>query len=144
LNSLKYLDIFALVVPLGQAIGRWGNFFNSELYGKVSNVPWAIYIQKTGFHHHPIFAYEFILNLILFFILMRVFKRHYKEGRIFLLYVFGYGIIRFFMEFLRIDTTLHIFGIRFPQIMALIFILFASYFLFIDKKYKKLYNLLLK
>lgn len=144
LNLLKYLDIFALVMPLGQAIGRWGNFFNEELYGKISSVPWAIYIQKTGFHHHPIFIYEFILNLLFFFILLKIFKKHYEEGKIFLLYILGYGIIRFFMEFLRIDNTLEVFGIRFPQIIALVFVVFSGYFLFIDKNYKKLYNLIIK
>lgn len=141
LNILKYLDVFALVMPLGQAIGRWGNFFNEELYGKISSVPWAIYIQKTGFHHHPIFIYEFILNLILFFVLLKIFKvSKGSSGVVFFSYIMGYGIIRFSMEFLRIDLALKIFGIRFPQIIALIFILFSGYFLFIDKKYKKLYN----
>ena len=144
LNLLKYLDIFALVLPLGQAIGRWGNFFNEELYGKISNLPWAIYIQKTGFHHHPIFIYEFILNLLFFFILLKIFRRYYKEGKIFLLYILGYGIIRFFMEFLRTDNTLEIFGMRFPQIIAIVFIIFSLYFLLIDKKYKKLYNYSIK
>ncbi len=138
LEFLKYLDVFALVMPLGQAIGRWGNFFNSELYGKISNLPWAIYVQKTGFHHHPIFAYEFILNLALFFILLKTFKRSQKSGVVFFSYIMGYGIIRFFMEFLRIDITTEILGIRFSQILAMIFIIGAGYFLFFNKKYKNL------
>lgn len=140
LKFLKYMDVFALVLPLGQAIGRWGNFFNSELYGKISSLPWAIYINRTGFHHHPIFIYEFILNLILFFILLKIYKTSHKSGAVFLYYLMGYGMIRFFMEFLRIDITFMIFGIRFPQIIASIFVIFSVYFLYIDKKYKKLYN----
>lgn len=134
INTLKYLDLFALVMPLAQSIGRWGNFFNGELYGKASNLPWAIYIKETGMYHHPVFFYESVLDLILFFILLKLFKKKSFDSQIILAYLMGYGIIRFFMEFIRIDSSSIILGINFPQIISLIFILFSSYFLFCRRR----------
>jgi len=60
---LKYTDLLVIGLALGQSIGRWGNFFNQELYGRVSSLPWAIYIERTANYHHPLFLYEAILNL---------------------------------------------------------------------------------
>ena len=96
------LDMVTIGVPLGQAIGRWGNFFNKELYGKVTSLPWGWYIEETGKKHHPLFLYESILNLALFLILWQTSKKKKtKSGEITAMYLMGYGVIRFCLEWLR-------------------------------------------
>ncbi len=125
-NNLKffqYTDLLVLGLILGQAIGRWGNFFNQELYGRISSLPWAIYIERTGLFHQPVFLYESILNIILFFILYRVFKKQQKFGLTTLLYIGGYSLIRFLMEFIRIDPCPIVLGIRLPQLVSFVVII---------------------
>ncbi|MDD3284687.1 MAG: prolipoprotein diacylglyceryl transferase [Patescibacteria group bacterium] len=136
LYFLEYADLLVVALPLGQAIGRWGNFFNSELYGRVSNFPWAIYIKSTGNFHQPLFFYESILDLILFFILLHIYKKSLHYGYVFYFYIFGYGIIRFFMEFLRIDNTPTIYNIRLPQIISAVFVIISGFLLYLTKKNK--------
>jgi len=119
------LDLF-VVLPLGQAIGRWGNYFNQELFGGPTSLPWGIpidpanrplqYLDRQYFH--PTFLYESLLNLILFGVLLFAFKKKAKTGVIFCLYLIGYGFIRIFTEFIRIDETTLLFGIRLPQVFS--------------------------
>ena len=94
---LESADIMATVLPLGQAIGRWGNFFNSELPGKETALPWAIQGR------HPIFLYESLLDLLLFFFLISAAKKESAPGVLLSIYLFGYGVIRFVLEFLRVE-----------------------------------------
>lgn len=107
----KIFDFAAPVLPLGQAIGRWGNFFNQEVYGKVvldpnlQFFPYAVYIEESGDWHLALFFYEMVLNLIVF-ALLYTFMMKYKGKRnwyAFGLYLIFYGIIRAIMEPLR-DT----------------------------------------
>ena len=115
LGTLRWLDITAPGLLLAQAIGRWGNFFNQELYGYPTDLPWAIYIDpnhrlpnyETFSHFHPLFLYEFLWNLLGFSILMilgRRFRNRLMDGDIFLLYVIYYSVGRFFLEGLKIDV----------------------------------------
>jgi len=115
LNTLRWLDIVAPGLILAQAIGRWGNFFNQELYGYPTDLPWAIYIDPAhrlpGYenytHFHPLFLYESLWNLLGFAILMlvgRKFRNWLRNGDIFLLYVIHYSIGRFFLEGLKLDV----------------------------------------
>ena len=146
---LKYTDLLVIGLILGQSIGRWGNFFNQELYGRVSDLPWAIYIERTASFHHPVFLYEIILNIILFFVLLKLFKKGYFNGLITFLYLGGYSLIRFFMEFMRIDPTPLVLGVRLPQLVSFMVIIFSILLIFIqnslvknkqmsiDKGYKK-------
>ncbi|MBD3365801.1 prolipoprotein diacylglyceryl transferase [candidate division WWE3 bacterium] len=136
---LKWLDIFALGVPLIQAIGRWGNFFNHELYGKETNLSWGLAFE--GKRYHPLFLYESIANFALFLILLEIERSWspenptkqdnqtattFKSGTIFFTYLTGYGLIRFFLEFLRLRSwTLH--GINVAQTISLLFILTGIY-----------------
>ena len=117
----KLCDITAIGLILAQAIGRWGNFFNSEAFGKPTNLPWKLYIEPQYRpipytevkYFHPTFLYESILDLLLFFILFLFVKKqkNKKEGNIALLYLIFYSIIRIFVETLRIDSVCYIAGI---------------------------------
>lgn len=104
----KLTDIGAALLPLGQAIGRWGNFFNQEVYGKPTSVTWfpySVYIERTGQYHHALFFYEMVLNLILFAVLF-YFITHYKGRRNLYStsgYLIGYGVIRAVLEPLRVE-----------------------------------------
>jgi len=117
-NKLKdfwgWIDIAAVTVPLGHAVGRWGNFVNQELYGKPTDLPWAIsidnppleYIDAEGFH--PLFLYESLWNLMLCAALVYLwinYRDRLRKGTFLLLYVVGYSIVRFLLEFLRIEIA---------------------------------------
>ena len=115
LSFLDWADIAAPSLALGQAIGRWGNFFNQELYGSPTNLPWKIYIDPAhrlaGFQnvdfYHPLFAYESLLNLanmLLLLWLMRRYVGSLRKGDVFNVYLIAYPLIRFSLEFLRLDV----------------------------------------
>jgi phosphatidylglycerol---prolipoprotein diacylglyceryl transferase len=113
---VDWTDICAPSLALGQAIGRWGNFFNQELYGAPTNLPWKIYIDPNhrlpGFesvaYYHPLFGYESLLNLANMFFLLwvsRAYRGRLKRGDIFNLYLITYPLIRFSLDFLRLDAS---------------------------------------
>lgn len=136
LSMLTWLDILAPAVALGQAIGRWGNFFNQELYGAPTTLPWAIYIDPqhrlSGFenqaYYHPTFLYESIWNMgnmLLLLWISRRFKDRLKTGDIFLLYLIVYPLGRFLLEFLRLDSS-QLAGINANQALMLVVMIGAS------------------
>ena len=115
-SFLQWADIIAPGLALAQAIGRWGNFVNQEVYGSPSTLPWAITIDAVhrlpAFReyatYHPLFLYESLLNLLTMAILLvvgRKLKDRLKNGDIFLMYLVMYPTIRFFLEFLRLDPS---------------------------------------
>jgi len=126
-------DILAPGLALAQAIGRLGNYFNQELYGLPTNLPWKIFIDPTyrlsGFEkvhfYHPLFAYEAILNfanMFFLFWLVRRFTGMIREGDLFLAYLGIYSIIRFSLEYLRLDVAL-VNGFNINQVFfAIVFI----------------------
>ena len=116
-----FLDAVSLVLPLSQAIGRWGNFINQELYGPPTTLPWGLRIDRIhrippyndltlypdSVRFHPLFLYESIWNLLGFAILFWISRRFYpqlKTGDLTLLYLIWYPLGRFFLEFLRTDS----------------------------------------
>jgi phosphatidylglycerol:prolipoprotein diacylglycerol transferase len=114
-NFWEWADIIAPGIALGQAIGRWGNFFNQELYGKPTDLPWAIPIRpenrlpgyETFTRFHPMFAYEMIMNLAICGGLMwieRRFPDRLRNGDLLGLYFVFYFGGRFFLEFLKLDA----------------------------------------
>jgi phosphatidylglycerol---prolipoprotein diacylglyceryl transferase len=116
LSFVTWLDLLAPGLALGQAIGRWGNFVNQELYGAPSNLPWAIYIDPQhrypGFqnvaYYHPLFLYESLWNLAnmaLLLWLSRKFQSWLRPGDIFLVYLVVYPFGRFMLEFLRLESS---------------------------------------
>jgi phosphatidylglycerol---prolipoprotein diacylglyceryl transferase len=127
LSFITWLDLLAPSLALGQAIGRWGNFFNQELYGAPSNLPWAIFIDPQhrypGFenvaYYHPLFLYESLwnlANLALLLWLSRRFESKLRPGDIFLVYLIVYPLGRFLLEFLRLDSSM-VAGININQII---------------------------
>jgi phosphatidylglycerol:prolipoprotein diacylglycerol transferase len=116
LSFALWADIAAPALALGQAIGRWGNFVNQELYGAPTNLPWAIYIDPqhrlpefaNSAYYHPLFLYESLWNLANAFLLIYLGRRlnsRLKPGDLFLTYLVIYPLGRFLLEFLRLDSS---------------------------------------
>ena len=116
LSFWQWADFIAPGLLIGQAIGRWGNFVNQEVYGRPSNLPWAITIDPQyrirGFEfvekYHPLFLYESLLNLLGAGVLLwvdRKFKDKLFKGDIFFGYLIWYSTVRFALEFLRLDPS---------------------------------------
>ncbi len=100
------LDCFAPAVALGQAIGRWGNYFNGEAYGSVTTLPWGIHVAADQELHHPTFLYESLWDLLVFILLMVLFKKSKRSGNVVLIYLIVYSVGRFFIEGLRMDSLM--------------------------------------
>lgn len=120
-ENLPFWELADTLAPgliLAQAVGRIGNYFNQELYGLPTNLPWAILIQPEnrlpGYEeiqfYHPLFAYEVLLSLGCLLLLLWLLRGRYsgqvKSGGIFLAYLACYALIRFLLEFLRLDVAL--------------------------------------
>lgn len=129
LNFAVWLDIVAPALALGQAIGRWGNYFNQEVYGQPTSLPWGIQIDPQyrlpGYEdqatYHPLFLYESLWNFGMVALLLWLGRRHQDrllDGDLFLIYLIGYPIGRFFLEFLRLDPS-QVGGININQILML-------------------------
>jgi prolipoprotein diacylglyceryl transferase len=118
----QLLDVVAPAIPVAQAIGRLGNWFNQELYGRPTNLPWGLRISPEhrlpGYQHiatyHPAFLYEALWNLTLAGLLILYERRRpaARPGTLFALYVAGYALGRLWVEALRIDPASHIAGLR--------------------------------
>ncbi|WP_410876757.1 prolipoprotein diacylglyceryl transferase [Nocardia sp. A7] len=142
-------DAVAPAVLLAQAIGRLGNYFNQELYGRATDLPWGLEIYErfdaeTGARDmmngvstgrvlevvHPTFLYELVWNVLIVVLLVLVDKRFkIGHGRLFALYVAGYSFGRFFVELMRSDEATHILGIRINSFTAaLVFLGAMAYF----------------
>ena len=120
LNIKKLFDTVAVGLPLAQAIGRWGNFFNSEAFGAPTNLPWKLYIApqyrpipyQNDLFFHPTFLYESILDVVIFVILFLMAKNNKikKDGNLVLLYLVLYSIVRIIVESFRIDSVKYVLG----------------------------------
>lgn len=121
LSFFLLADFCAPSLILGQAIGRWGNFFNQEAYGRETDLPWAIIVNdpvKGPISVHPTFLYESIWNLSLFLFLLWYGKRKKVDGEVFMLYGIIYSIGRFFVEGLRTDSLMFL-GMRVAQLVSI-------------------------
>lgn len=128
----RILDIAAPAVLLGQAVGRWGNYFNQELFGRPTNLPWGIPIDPmnrpesatSAAYFHPTFLYESLWDLLAVIIILFLHRRQLQKkggtrpGIITMTYFVLYGIGRFGVELLRIDQVPIIAGIRLPLIVS--------------------------
>ena len=133
INSLRMLDIAAPALIIGQAIGRWGNFFNQEAYGPVTtlatlkNLPIPQFVidgmNIGGTYHHPTFFYESVACLIGFIIMMIVRRsKKVKLGQISAIYFMIYGTTRFFIEAMRQDSLM-LGSIKVAQLVSIILLL---------------------
>lgn len=141
---MNWLDFFAVYLPLGQAIGRWGNFFNQEAFGTNTTLPWGMisngttaYLTQLGDPTlnplqpvHPTFLYECLGNLVIFGVLLAVRRRSLVHGETTAWYLLLYGALRFFVEGLRTDS-LYIgqTGLRISQVLSLGMVLVSLLYL---------------
>ena len=112
-------DAAAPALPIAQAIGRLGNYFNQELYGRPTNLPWGLQVENPPLRYatdtlfHPTFLYEALWNLGLAGLIVLLGRRLVlKPGRWFAVYILGYGLGRLWVESLRIDFANEILGLR--------------------------------
>ena len=160
IRVLPMLDALAPGVIVAQALGRWGNWFNQELYGKPTDLPWGLEIDRInwptqcdypkgsgscleGFGDstlfHPTYLYEFFWNIAVFGLLIwaeRRFRLGY--GRVFALYVMGYTLGRGWIEYLRIDDVQleNVLGLRFNVWTSIVlFVAAAAYFVWSTKRH---------
>lgn len=145
LPFMVWTDAIAPGLALAQAIGRWGNFVNQELYGAPTNLPWKIFIEPLyrlpGYsdqaYYHPIFLYESLWNLGIMFFLLWVARRYsqrMKTGYIFQLYLILYPLARFFLEYVRLDPS-NVGGINVNQTLMAVIAL-SSLGLLLWREYK--------
>jgi phosphatidylglycerol:prolipoprotein diacylglycerol transferase len=122
---LRLLDVIVLALPLGQAIGRWGNFMNGEAYGTQTDLPWAITVDDPVYgiiQVHPTFLYESIWNILVFFGILLYEKKVKKfDGELIFLYCIAYSVGRFFIEGLRTDSLM-LGPLRIAQVISLVLI----------------------
>lgn len=114
----RLVDFLIVYIPLGQALGRWGNFFNQEAFGNNTTLPWGMISNRTRSYLgsvnvpgvnpdlpvHPTFFYEFVANLLIFFFLLRIRKQSKQKYETLAWYLVLYGIVRFFVENIRTDA----------------------------------------
>jgi phosphatidylglycerol:prolipoprotein diacylglycerol transferase len=142
LNQISLWQLLDLVVPavaLGQAIGRWGNFFNSEAFGNPTDLPWKLYIPPQSRpaeylnyeYFHPTFLYESIWNLLVLSLLLYIFfwglrhKEQLKSGTMTLVYLIAYGCGRFWIEALRTDSLM-LGNLKIAQVVSLVTVSLGS------------------
>ena len=132
------LDYIAPYLPLGQAIGRWGNFLNVEAYGTETNGVLRMGIAENGVYKevHPTFLYESICNFIIFIILYKLRNKRKFKGEITALYFTMYSFVRFFIEGLRTDSLMLFEFFRVSQILSLAIFIISQTFLIYN--YRKL------
>lgn len=140
INTLRLIDILTPSLVLGQAIGRWGNFFNQEAYGPVVDLSFlkSFYIPKfiiegmyiDGAYHHPTFLYESLTCLICFIIIIiiRKYYRNLKLGLSCGIYFIIYGVERFFVESLRQDSLM-LGSIKVAQLISIVMIIAGVLFI---------------
>ncbi len=129
----RMADAVAPGLPLAQAIGRWGNYFNQELYGRPTDLPWGLEVEPAfrrpasvadATTFHPTFLYESLWNALLVVILLRLDRRRtLPRGALILVYAVGYGLGRFLVELLRIDTVERYAGLSRNNWLALLLVL---------------------
>ena len=152
-NKLSFWQLADVVAPsliLGQAIGRWGNFFNSEAFGRPTDLPWKLYIPLANRplqyinnkFFHPTFLYESLWNLLVFALLIYLFfwgvkhQNKLKRGTIFFVYLISYSLGRVWIEGLRMDSLMFA-DFRIAQLIslsAITFALFGLMWLYLWKK----------
>lgn len=139
INHWQFADIVAPAIPAGYTFGRIGNFINGELYGKVTTLPWGMYFPTDPTHQlrHPSQLYEaFLEGIVLFIILWYLRKKKWFNGLTMSVYLIGYGIVRFFVEFIREESAMtkpFLGFLNLAQIMSLLMIGAGLLLMFVRK-----------
>ncbi|NLT94506.1 MAG: prolipoprotein diacylglyceryl transferase [Clostridia bacterium] len=138
MNFWQLADIAAPSMILGQAIGRWGNYFNQEAYGyevDPEQIPWAMWID--GAYRHPTFLYESLWNLLVFIFLLWLRRQRFiRQGEVFLYYIMAYSIGRFVIEGFRTDSLM-LGPLRAAQVVSIVFILIGVIFIWYRRRKEK-------
>jgi prolipoprotein diacylglyceryl transferase len=138
----ELLTAVAPAIPLAQSIGRLGNWWNQELFGRATQLPWGLEISDahlpegyaSGTTFHPTFLYESLWNLALCVALLGIERRwRLRPGRLFAFYVLGYFAGRFWIEGLRIDPAHTIAGLRLNQWVSIVAVVGAAGYLLVDR-----------
>jgi len=138
----KFADALAPGILFAEAIGRFGNWFNGELFGKPTTLPWALkippydrpYLYGNFETFHPTFLYEALWCVLIAVVLLNR-EKFFKPGQGFLFYIAGYCLGRFFIETLRIDYASHILGLRINiWVSALVFLAATYYFVVLGRR----------
>lgn len=144
----KFADIAAPGIIIGQAIGRWGNFMNQEAHGgPVSETAYENFIQYLpnfienqmtidGILYHPTFLYESIWNLLILGLLFWLRRKNPLRGDVFLTYVIGYSIGRFFIEGLRTDSLYIIGTLRTAQVLSVVLVIGGIILMYLHRRLK--------
>ena len=142
-DAFVYTDLVSLVAPIGIFFGRLANFINSELYGKVTEVPWAVtFVQVDNLSRHPSQLYEAFFEGIILFILLLYFRNKNflaKPGLISGLFLIFYSVFRFCIEFFRVpDEQIGylIFNLSMGQIISLVFIMIGTIVFYLKNENK--------
>lgn len=151
-SFLELADFLAPYVPLGQGIGRWGNFFNQEAFGHNTTLPWGMISNGTrdyltraqipgvdpNLPVHPTFFYEFLGNFLIAALLFYYRRQRPHKGFVFAAYIGLYGLLRFFVEGLRTDS-LYVLGtgLRASQLLSLLMVLAAIAYFVVIHLHKK-------
>ncbi|MEY3558210.1 MAG: hypothetical protein RL374_916 [Actinomycetota bacterium] len=143
LDAWWIISCAAPAIAIAQAIGRWGNWFNQELFGRPTTLPWALEVSNkiaakagytAGTTFHPTFLYESVGCVVLAWLLIRLERRITPaRGRLFAWYVAGYTVLRFGTESLRIDASHNVGGMRLNQWVAIGVFVAAVLFLTADR-----------
>jgi prolipoprotein diacylglyceryl transferase len=142
LDAAMVLTAVAPAIPLAQSIGRWGNWWNQELYGRATSLPWALEISDanlppgaaTGTTFHPTFLYESLWTLALCGSLLLIDRYvRLRPGRLFAFYLVGYFLGRFLIEGLRIDPAHEFGGLRLNQWVSAAVVIASAVFLIVDR-----------
>ncbi|MEU0044167.1 prolipoprotein diacylglyceryl transferase [Streptomyces werraensis] len=135
-----YADAIAPGIAIAQAIGRWGNWFNQELYGRATDLPWAVEITSSADGrmpgtYHPTFLYESLWCIGVALLVIWADRRFtLGHGRAFALYVAGYCAGRFWIEYMRVDEAHHILGLRLNNWTAVLVFLLAVLYIVLSAR----------
>jgi phosphatidylglycerol:prolipoprotein diacylglycerol transferase len=124
----KIADLFVIPLGIGLMLGRIGNFINGELYGRITNLPWAFKFKGVEGFRHPSQLYEALKNFVIFLIMWNLKDKKLKDGFLFWLFIALYGIFRFLIEFFREpDPQIGlIYGLSLGQIFCLAMFIIGS------------------
>tara|TARA_Y100000031_G_scaffold51374_1_gene58948 strand:+ start:147 stop:920 length:774 start_codon:yes stop_codon:yes gene_type:complete len=123
ISFLKLADIIVIPLSIALALGRIGNFLNGELYGRITNVPWAVKFKDAEGFRHPSQIYESLKNLFIFSVLWTLNKKNLPKGYLFSIFILMYSTLRFFVEFVRVpDSQLGfiIFSLSMGQVLSVV------------------------